>query len=51
MTDHVPLLRRLRWGVLPFANLRHRNGPSGRLAWQCGTRTTDPIFAAFSCDW
>ena len=52
MHDHVALLRRLRWhGDLPYANLRHRNGPAGRLAWRCGPRTADPVFAAFSCDW
>jgi hypothetical protein len=29
--DRVPLLRRLRWGEVPFANLRFRNGPNNRL--------------------
>jgi hypothetical protein len=31
MSDHVPVLRRLRWGQVPYANLRFRNGPHDRL--------------------
>ena len=31
LRDHVPLLRRMRWGAVPFANLRFRNGPHNRL--------------------
>ena len=36
MTDHVSVLRRLRWGQVPFANLRYRNGPNDRL--KCALR-------------
>ena len=31
MEDHVAVLRRLRWGQVPYANLRYRNGPHDRL--------------------
>ena len=37
MKDHVPLLQRLKWGALPFANLRYSNKPGqfphARLGW------------------
>ena len=49
MKDHVPLLQRLRWGALPFANLRY--SPGGRLDWECGNRTSSEEFRRFDCDW
>ncbi|CAL8463939.1 g3474 [Coccomyxa elongata] len=49
--DHVPVLRRLRWGEVPYANLRYRNGPHNRLRWKCGNETDDPAFKKFDCNW
>jgi hypothetical protein len=49
--DHVPILQRLRWGQLPFANLRYANSPGDRLDWECGERTTIEEFKLFDCDW
>ena len=56
LRDHVPLLRRLRWGALPFANLRFLNGPDDRLPWRCGKHFYDSVFerftsAPYDCDW
>lgn len=51
MKDHVPLLRRIRWGEVPYANLRYRNGPANRLHWKCGNETDDPAFKKFDCNW
>ena len=31
LLDHVAVLRRLRWGEVPYANLRYRNGPNNNL--------------------
>ena len=49
--DHVPLLRRLRWGEIPYANLRYRNGPDNRLPWKCRGQTDDEAFLKFDCNW
>ena len=49
LKDHVPLLQRLRWGELPFANLRY--SPGSRLDWECGNRTGSEEFRRFDCDW
>jgi len=49
--DHVPILQRLRWGQLPFANLRYSNSPGDRLDWECGERTAIEEFKLFDCDW
>ncbi|KAK9919029.1 hypothetical protein WJX75_008842 [Coccomyxa subellipsoidea] len=49
--DHVPVLRRLRWGEVPYGNLRFRNGPHNRLRWKCGNETADPAFRKFDCNW
>lgn len=57
LRDHVPMLRRLRWGALPFANLRFLNGPNDRLPWRCGKHFNDSVFQRFShrqytdCNW
>ena len=47
----MPILQRLRWGQLPFANLRYANSPGDRLDWECGERTTIQEFKRFDCDW
>lgn len=47
----MPILQRLRWGQLPFANLRYANSPGDRLDWECGERTTIQEFKQFDCDW
>lgn len=49
--DHVPLLRRLRWGEVPYASLRYRNGPDNRLPWKCRGQTDDEAFLKFDCNW
>ena len=49
--DHVPLLRRLRWGDVPYANLRYRNGPDNRLPWKCRGQTDEEAFLKFDCNW
>ncbi len=49
--DHVPILRRVRWGQVPYGNLRYRNGPHNRLRWKCGNETADPAFRKFDCNW
>ena len=41
MYDKVDLLRRLRWGSIPYANLRYR----GFKHWSCGAEKASP------CDW
>jgi hypothetical protein len=51
MEDHVPILRRLRWGEVSYANLRYRNGPNNRLKWKCGHMTDDQQFKKFDCNW
>ena len=57
LRDHVPLLKRLRWGALPFANLRYLNGPDDRLPWRCGKHFNDSVFQRFTnrhyydCNW
>ena len=56
LRDHVPILRKLRWGAVPFANLRFLNGPEDRLPWRCGKHYNDKIFQRFTsvrfdCDW
>ena len=51
MKDHVPLLRRLRWGEVPYGSLRFRNGPDNRLAWKCSGQTDDEAFKKFDCNW
>lgn len=51
MKDHVPILQRLRWGQIPFANLRYSNGPGKRLDWECGDKTALEEFKGFDCDW
>ena len=38
LSDHVPVLRRLRWGEVPYANLRYRNGPHNNLKYGCPFR-------------
>jgi hypothetical protein len=47
--DHVPILRRLKWGSFGFANLRF--APGTRLEWACGNNTDDPNFKPFDCNW
>ena len=47
----MPVLRRLRWGEVPYGNLRFRNGPHNRLRWKCGNETADPAFRKFDCNW
>ncbi|KAK9808138.1 hypothetical protein WJX73_000955 [Symbiochloris irregularis] len=55
--DHVPLLRRLKWGALPFANIRYSNGPQDRLPWRCGKHFNDSIYQRYTnrhyydCNW
>lgn len=51
MRDHVPLLRRLRWGHLPFANLRFDTGPDHHLDWKCEMDAKAKHLKAFDCDW
>ena len=51
MKDHVPLLRRIRWGEVPYGSLRYRNGPNNRLAWKCNGQTDDEAFKKFDCNW
>ena len=57
LRDHVPLLRRLRWGSMGFANLRFQNGPADRLPWRCGKHFNDAVFQRFTsrhyndCNW
>ena len=51
MKDHVPLLRRIRWGEVPYGSLRYRNGPENRLAWKCAGQTDDEAFKKFDCNW
>ena len=52
MQDHVPILRRLRWGHLGFANLRFDTGAQHRLDWKCefGVRERG-VKTTFDCDW
>lgn len=47
----MPLLRRLRWGEVPYGSLRFRNGPDNRLAWKCSGQTDDEAFKKFDCNW
>jgi hypothetical protein len=49
MHDHVPIIKRLRWGTFGYANLRYT--PGKRLDWLCGDRTTDWPFRELSCNW
>lgn len=51
MKDHVPVLQKLRWGQLEFANLRYSNSPGNRLDWECGDNTDLEEFKGFDCDW
>eukprot|EP00884_Botryococcus_braunii_P021106 jgi/Botrbrau1/767/Bobra.0181s0023.2 len=47
--DHVPILRRLKWGSFDFANLRF--APGNHLDWACGSNTDDPKHKPFDCNW
>ena len=47
----MPVLQRLRWEAVPFANLRYANSPGDRLDWECGNRTELEEFQKFDCDW
>lgn len=47
----MPVLQRLRWGEIPFANLRYANAPNNRLDWECGEHTKLEEFKAFDCNW
>jgi hypothetical protein len=49
LRDKVPILRRLKWGSFPYANLRY--APGERLQWVCGNRTNDTYWSRLSCDW
>lgn len=52
MKDHVPVLRRLRWGNVPFANLRFDTGPDRHLQWNCQVGAREQgINTIFDCDW
>lgn len=48
LRDHVPVIRRLKWGSFPYANLRY--APGERLQWSCGKRTTSG-WKDISCNW
>eukprot|EP00884_Botryococcus_braunii_P008306 jgi/Botrbrau1/17477/Bobra.0054s0064.1 len=48
LQDHVPVIRRLKWGAFPFANLRY--SPGERLQWSCGRRSRD-AWREMSCSW
>ena len=52
MKDHVPLFRRLRWGQIPFANLRFATGRDYHLEWNCEIGAVERgVKHALDCDW
>ena len=49
----MPILQRLRWGQLGFANLRYATGPDFDLEWECsvGAEARGEKFGQFDCGW
>ena len=45
LRDHIPILRRLKWGALPYANLRYQHTPSTPLDWRCGAQANDSMYS------
>lgn len=49
MTDHVAVIRRLRWGAVNYTSLRY--SPGLRMDWLCGNRTQEWPFRDLNCNW
>ena len=49
----MPILQRLRWGLIGFANLRYATGPNHDLPFKCsvGAIARGEKWADFDCDW
>eukprot|EP00884_Botryococcus_braunii_P008307 jgi/Botrbrau1/17478/Bobra.0054s0065.3 len=49
MTDHVAVIKRLRWGTMNYTSLRY--SPGLRMDWLCGNRTQEWPYRDLNCNW